>query len=76
MKFKLLSFVAIAFIALNSFTSLDTKDEAVSHVCTYRMYSNGTFVGYWALESVPDDVSCDSDVARRVAVISYNNFNN
>lgn len=75
MKFKLLSFVAIAFIALNSFTSLDTKDEAVSHVCTYRMYSNGTFVGYWTLESVPDDVSCSSDVAIRTAINQYNFYN-
>lgn len=67
-------FFTLGLASVSSFTSVDA--EAYTHVCTYRMYSQGQFVGYWTLESVPDNMSCSDPVAKRVAINAFNDFHN
>ena len=63
--------IALAFISLSSFTKADSKDD-VLHNCRYRMYSNGTFVGYYNFYDVPNDVPCNAPFMMQGAMDCYN----
>lgn len=44
------------------------------HTCTYRMYSNGQYLGNWTITGVPDNVACGSSTATHYAIESYNGY--
>lgn len=74
MKNLFLGFLAIVFISMSSFTSVN-NDEIIVHNCTYRMYNaSGQYLGNWTLYDVPDNISCGSSTAKQVAIDSYNAF--
>ncbi|MCW1147022.1 hypothetical protein [Flavobacterium lacisediminis] len=55
-------------------TSVILEDGVVLHSCTYAMYSNGEFLGYWTVSGMPDNVPCGSSSAMHYAIGSYNAY--
>ena len=74
MKKAFFGLIAVAFISLSSFTSVNSSEDLLkAHNCTYRMYNAaGQYLGNWTLYDVPDNVSCGSAVATQAAIDSYN----
>jgi hypothetical protein len=71
MKKLLFGLFTMGFVTLSSFTTINSED-LVLHNCTYKMYSNGQYLGDWTLYGVPDNVSCNSSYAKQVAMDSWN----
>lgn len=74
MKKLLLGLIAVGFISLSSFTTIDSK-EILVHNCTYDMYNkSGEYLGTITLYDVPDNISCSSDQAKKVAIDYWNSI--
>ena len=50
-----------------------TKLTYPSHTCTYRLYSNGSYVGTFSVYDVPNDMGCDLSAVKSVAIDGWNN---
>lgn len=72
MKKLFLGLSAIGFLALCSFTNVETENTLVAHSCTYNLYSKGKFVGQMTIDYVPDNVSCESSLAMNTAIDTWN----
>lgn len=66
----LLSSYTYSSTGLNSFKK--NKMIYPSHSCTYRLYSNGSYVGTFTVTDVPNDMDCDLPAVKSVAIDSWN----
>lgn len=71
MKKSFIGLIAIAFVSLSSFTSVNSKKEVLTHSCSYNLYSKGKYVGSITIDT-PDSVACDSPEGKEMAIFCWN----
>ena len=71
MKKSFFGLIAIAFISLSSFTTIDSKD--VLHNCRYIIYNSktGATLGYVTISDMPDNVACGSNAGLNAALATW-----
>ncbi|CAM3798618.1 hypothetical protein FLGE108171_15365 [Flavobacterium gelidilacus] len=76
MKKVFFGLIAVAFISLSSFTSVNSNED-VLHNCRYRVYNanTGQTLGYVNINDMPDNVGCGSQVALNAALASWQAMN-
>ena len=74
MKKLLFGLMALSsFFFMSSFTTIENSANGGTHPCKYRVYNvrTGETIGYVNISDVPDNVPCDSKVAKDAALASW-----
>ena len=71
MKKSFLGLIAIVFVSLSSFTTIDSKD--VLHNCRYRVYNanTGATLGYVNISDMHENVACGSQAGLSAALATW-----